>query len=429
MSEAPHPQSPFFVWRHGHLHAENVDLGTLAADVGTPLFVYSGAAIDAAYQDIDHALRQGRHLVAYAMKANGNLSLLSRLARQGCGADIVSGGELARALKSGIPGERIVFSGVGKGDAELQAALEAGIRSIHVESASELDVLEAIARDRGGVAPICLRVNPDVDPETHPYISTGLHQSKFGLELGVARELLPRILQSEHLALEGLACHIGSQLSSPRPIGDAVAIVAAFAKECVAAGATLRTLDAGGGWPVHHPDTPGENAPFSEFGHAIFEGIRRAHADDLGLEVVVEPGRSLVGSAGLLLTRVVFVKQQAGKRFVIVDAAMTELIRPALYQAYHAVTPVLQAEKEPALQQADVVGPVCETGDFLALGRPLPPLQRGDLLAVHTAGAYASSMASQYNARPRAAEVLVDRNDYRVIRRRDTFEDLWRNEV
>jgi diaminopimelate decarboxylase len=415
--------SPPFVRRDAQLFCEDVPLARIADAVGTPAYVYSAAGIEAAYRAVDHAVSFAPHLVAYAVKANGNLAILSLLAKLGCGADIVSGGELARCIEAGMPKDRIVFSGVGKRDDEIEAALRAGIRSLHVESAPELHVLAQIARRLGVRAKVALRVNPDVDPETHPYIATGLHDTKFGVELDVARELVRSIVASEHLELDGLACHIGSQVRRPSALREAVAIVARFAIECRDAGAPVRTLDAGGGFPItygHEKEPyPGPGA----YGDAIRLGLEDAGAEKLGFELLVEPGRAIVGNAGVLVTRVLFEKRSPKKRFVVVDAAMTELVRPALYQAYHAIEPIL--DPNGAESPADVVGPVCETGDFLARDRAMPELARGDLLAIRSAGAYAASMASTYNARPRVPEVLVDGDTVRVIRERERVEDLW----
>jgi diaminopimelate decarboxylase len=276
-------------------------------------------------------------------------------------------------------------------------------------------------------AKIALRVNPNVDAATHPYIATGLHNSKFGLELDLARSLLPRIIKSPHLQLEGVACHIGSMVLSPEPIGDAVAITSRFACECASAGAHITTLDAGGGWPILYGDEGRDAQSRRVFGQTVIDGMRRGGADALGVTLVVEPGRSIVGDAGILLTRVVYVKEQAGKRFVIVDAAMTELIRPALYRAYHAIVPV-RAQPGAPETLADVVGPVCESGDFFAHDRALPPLARGDLVAIRGVGAYGSVMASTYNSRPLAAEVLVDKASFELVRVRQEIADMWRNE-
>jgi diaminopimelate decarboxylase len=423
------PESRFFVYRNGRLFCEAVELAQIAREVGTPCYVYSWNAIREAFNSIDRALTPGPHLVAYALKANGNLALLRRLAQLGAGADIVSGGELARAMEAGVRPERIVFSGVGKLDREIESALAAGVRSIHAESPAEIDAIEAIAQRMNLRAPVSLRVNPDVDPKTHPYIATGLKQSKFGITIEAARDLLPRVLGSRNLQLEGLACHIGSLIGSTDAIGQAVEAVARLAIELRAAGAaSLRTLDAGGGWPIAYGHEPHEPASNASFGKAIRDALRRAGDEAAGLELIVEPGRAVVGDAGILLTQVIFTKQQAEKRFVIVDGAMTELLRPALYSAYHAIQPVQAPAADSRLSPADVVGPVCESSDFLALDRSLPSLARGDLLAVRGAGAYAASMASTYNARPRAPEVLVDGAQYHLVRKRERVEDLWRDE-
>lgn len=416
------PESAHWTYRDGALTCDGVALAEIASEVGTPAFVYSAAAIDEAYDALLAAV--GRPcLVAYAIKANGSLAILRRLAARGSGADIVSGGELARALRAGIEPAKIVFSGVGKTDEELRAALEAGIRAIHVESVPEIDAIEAVARALGKKAPIALRVNPNVDAETHPYIATGIHGTKFGIELDEARALLPRLVASPHLKLEGVACHIGSQLGSSAPMADAVAILAAFAVECAKAGAPIRTIDVGGGWPIRYGDEDRLPPPWRAFGRAIEDGLARGGAGALEVDLVVEPGRALVGDAGALLTRVIFVKQQAQKRFVIVDAAMTELIRPALYDAYHAVMPVRASSEIPT--PADLVGPVCETGDFFAIDRALPALERGDLLLLRGAGAYGMSMASNYNSRPFAVEVMVEGGRARTIRRRQRIDELF----
>jgi diaminopimelate decarboxylase len=423
------PESRFFVYRKGRLHCEAIELGQVAKEVGTPCFVYSWNAIREAYTTIDRALGDTRHWIAYAMKANSNLALLRRLAQLGSGADIVSGGELARAMEAGMRPDRIVFSGVGKTDREIESALAAGVRSIHAESPAELDAIEAIAGGMGRPAPISLRVNPDIDPQTHPYIATGLRESKFGVSMDTARALLPRILGSKHLRLEGLACHIGSLIGSSQAVGQATEAVARMAVEFKRAGAPINTLDAGGGWPIAYGHEATEPEPYAAFGAAIRDALVRSGADQVGLELIIEPGRSIVGDAGILLTQVVFTKEQFGKRFVIVDGAMTELLRPALYKAYHAVVPVQAPALDAPLTPADLVGPVCESGDFLAQDRPLPALARGDLVAIRGAGAYAACMASTYNSRPRAAEVLVDGNVQHVIRRRERVEDLWRDEL
>ncbi|MGF1466570.1 MAG: diaminopimelate decarboxylase [Sandaracinaceae bacterium] len=408
----------------GEARCDRWSLADVAARYGTPTYVYSARAIDEAYDALVRALPRPA-LIAYAVKANGNLAVLRRLAARGCGADIVSGGELARCLRAGIEPGRIVYSGVGKTPEELAAAAEAGVRAIHVESVPELDVLEGLGRTRGAPIPVTLRINPDVDPETHPYVATGLHGTKFGLEVDVARSLLPRLVASPHLRFEGVACHIGSQLPRVEPMEDAVALLAAFAEECRQAGAELRTLDAGGGWPIAYGNEEQPFPSWAAYGAAIERGLRRGRAEHLDL--IVEPGRALVGNAGVLLTRVILVKEQAGKRFVVCDGAMTELIRPSLYRAHHEVRPV--RPRPGPVTEADVVGPVCETADFLARDRPLPPVEAGDLLLVHGAGAYGASMGSTYNGRPLAAEVLVTPRGPELARRRQTLDDLTRLEL
>ncbi len=408
----------------GALAVDGVSLEAIAAEHGTPTHVASAEAIRRAYVAIAGALAtpdaKSPSLVAYAMKANGSPAILRLLAGMGAGVDCVSGGELHWALRAGVPAERIVMSGVGKSDAEIAAALDARIRAIHVESEPELAAIESIARQKGVRAPIGLRINPNVDAATHPYIATGLHDTKFGLELDVARRLLPHVVSSPQLSLQTIASHVGSQIPRASSIADAVAITGAFAREAIAAGAPVRAVDAGGGWPIAYGDEDESADTHAAFGRAVREGLARAGTPEL--EVVIEPGRALVGDAGAILTRVIFVKEQAGKRFVIVDAAMTELIRPALYDAYHAIVPVRLRAGAPSA--CDVVGPVCETGDFLALERLLAPVQRGDLLLVRGTGAYGAAMASEYNARPRAAEVLVDAGQARLARRRGRVEDL-----
>jgi diaminopimelate decarboxylase len=421
------PDSDHFRYQSGELLADGCSLVQVAEEVGTPAYVYSAAAVDAAFAAIDGALSAVPHMVAYAVKANANGALLSRLAKAGCGADIVSGGELDKALASGFDPSRIVFSGVGKTDDEIRAALQAGIRSIHAESAAEIDAIEGIASALGTRAAIAVRVNPDVDAKTHPYISTGLHSTKFGLELDVARALIPRLVGSEHLQLEGVACHIGSMVLDPDPIGEAVELTTRFALECKAAGAPITTVDAGGGWPILYGDEGRAAAGHATFGKVIIDAMKRGGGE--GLSLIVEPGRSVVGDAGILLTRVLYTKQQGDKRFVIVDGSMTELIRPSLYSAYHAAMPVREPTGDVAIEKVDLVGPVCESTDFLAKDRPMPPLSRGDLVAIRGAGAYCSVMASNYNGRPLAPEVLVVDGKAEVVRRRQAVEDIWRDEV
>lgn len=420
------PPSEVFARRDGSFFCEDVPLSRIAAEVGSPAWIYSGARIDCAYRTIADAMKRvsDRVLVAYAVKANGNLTILRRLAELGCGADIVSGGELARALHAGIPPERIVFSGVGKTRDEIAYALREKVRALHVESERELRVVAEEAAKLGVRAPVALRVNPNVDAGTHPYIATGLHDTKFGLELDVARAVLRFAIDHPNLALHGVSCHIGSQLDSPAPLEEAVTILGRFALECRNAGAPITSIDVGGGWPLGYGHESRPYPAASEFADAIRRGLEASGATDL--DVVTEPGRALVADAAVLLTRVLYVKSQGGKRFVIVDAGITELIRPALYGAFHAIAPV--SPREGALTPTDVVGPICESGDFFAHGRMLPPIEEGDLVAVFGAGAYGREMSSTYNARPLAPEVLVDGSSFRVVRRRQTVEELWRLE-
>jgi len=404
-------------------------LESIANEVDTPAFVYSGAAIDDAYRSIDEALAFAPHLIAYAVKANGNLSVLARLAAQGCGADIVSAGEMQRALKAGFPPDRIVYSGVGKRREEIVEAANAGIRALHVENIQELDVVESVAKELGRPLAIGLRVNPDVDPDTHPYIATGLRESKFGLAIPVAESIVPRVLKSPHLDLEAVACHIGSQLSSPRPLREAIEILGSFAGHCIDRGARLRAIDVGGGWPMHYGQEVDAYPPAARFGEAIREGLEASGMLRPEIQIITEPGRALVGDAGVLLTRVLYTKMQGDRRFVIVDAAMTELIRPALYGAYHAIMPIAEPDPRADLVSVDVVGPVCESGDFVAKDRPLPEVKQGDLLAIRGAGAYGREMQSMYNARPLPPEVLVDGSRSRLVRRRSGPEALWQGEI
>jgi diaminopimelate decarboxylase len=406
------------------LACDGVPLETIAAAHGTPSYVYSARAIEEAYREIERALAFERGMIAYAVKANDNLAVLAKLAKLGAGADIVSGGELRKALRARFAPDRIVYSGVGKNDEEIELALTTGIRAIHVESEPELDAIAAAAEKRGSAATISLRINPDVDAKTHPYIATGIHGTKFGLELATARRLVPRIVGDRWLRLTGVAIHIGSQVTSTEPLEQAVFLAAEFAGECRKAGAPIESVDAGGGWPIAYGNETGELPGARANAAAIRRGLERAAIGDV--EVVIEPGRAIIGNAGVLLTRVLFVKEELGKRFAIVDAAMTELLRPTLYGAHHHIEPVTGAAREEVTYE--IVGPVCETGDYLARGRVLPRVEKGDLLAIFGAGAYGAVMSSRYNARRRAPELLVENGQARVVRERERYEDLWRNE-
>jgi diaminopimelate decarboxylase len=410
-----------FARRDGRLHADGVELEALAAEFGTPLYVYSRETLEAAYDAYAEAFAGLPHRVCYALKANSNGALLRLLRSRGAGADVVSGGELRAALRAGFAPGDIVFSGVGKGDDELTLGLDVGIAAFNVESEPELRRLSEICAARGRKARVALRVNPDVDPRSHPYISTGLRQSKFGVPIEAALELLRRARAWPGIEVTGVQAHIGSQIEDLGPLVESARGLADLALRLLAEGFPLRTLDLGGGLGVDYAGSGVLPTP-----RELAQRVRPVVAD-LGLELLIEPGRSLVGAAGLLLTRVVYVKENGPKRFVIVDAGMNDLLRPALYDAHHRIERVTPVDG--ARVVADVVGPVCETGDFLALGRELEAVERGNLLAVRDAGAYAYSMASNYNLRPRPAEVLCERAHARLVRRRETLDDLLRNEV
>ena len=398
-----------------------VDDGTLeriANDVGTPCFVYSRAAIEHAWLEYDRALAGIAHEVCYSVKANSNLAVIDVLARLGAGFDIVSAGELERVLAARVPAARIVFSGVGKRDAEMAAALEAGVGCFNVESAQELDRLAAIAAAVRRRAPMSLRVNPDIDAQTHPYITTGLHENKFGIPVGDARELYARAAENPSLEIRGIDCHIGSQLANLEPFLDALDRLLVLVDSLARDGIRLTHLNLGGGLGIRYRDeTP---PPPAELASAIVD--RLAGRD---LVLALEPGRSIVGNAGVLLTRVEYLKRNGEKRFAVVDAAMNDLIRPALYGAWHDIVAVKPREGVP--QPYEIVGPVCESGDFLGRERRLV-LEPGDLLAVCSAGAYAFVMSSNYNSRPRAAEVMVDGDRYHVVRQRERLADLFAGE-
>ena len=411
-----------FAYRHSDLSCEHVSLRSLAADVGTPAYVYSKAALLESYRGYDDAFAEVPHVVCYSVKANGNLGVLGTLARAGAGADIVSGGELFRALRAGFPPGRIIFSGVGKTRDELREALKVEVLMFNVESLSELRALDDVARETGVRAPVALRVNPDVDPETHPYIATGLKTSKFGIPFAQAHEVYAEAASLKGVEVVGADIHIGSQLTKAAPLADAVARIAALVKTLRERSIEIRMVDVGGGLGIRYRD---EAPPtHREYARVLLPALR-----ELGVTVLLEPGRSIVGNAGILLTRVLYRKETGEKTFVVVDAAMNDLIRPALYHAYHELQPVAEARLDAPRETVDVVGPICESGDFLAKDRALARTEEGDLLAIMSAGAYASAMASNYNTRPRAVEVLVDGDRYTIVRRRETYEDLVAGET
>ena len=396
-----------------------MDYQGLCGKYGTPLYIYDFDHMAHQYGMLKGAFEGKKSLIAYAVKANSNLSVIEHFARMGAGADCVSYGEVRRALAAGVPKYKIIFSGMGKRDDEIQGALEADILFINVESEAELHRVEAIAQERGVKARISIRVNPDIDPQTHPYISTGLKENKFGVDIDTALRLYLFAKNSEHLDPVGIHFHIGSQLTQLQPILDAAARVAELARKLIALEIELRFFDVGGGLGVTYKDeTPIEPKAYAD---GIYAAIK-----DLDLTVICEPGRFLAGNAGHFLTQVLYEKKTGNKRFVVVDGAMNDLIRPTLYDAYHRVEVVGKSGSE---HPTDVVGPVCESGDFFAKNLPLPDTERGDLMVIHTAGAYGFVMSSNYNTRRRAAEVAVENGADRLIRPRESYEDLFGSEA
>ncbi len=407
-----------FAYRDGTLCAEDVPLPQIAAAYSTPCYVYSRAALQSRFEEFRQALAGRNAMVCYAVKANSNLAILNLFARAGAGFDIVSGGELARVVAAGGDPARVVFSGVGKTVDEIRMALDKGIFCFNVESAAELERLSEIAGRAGKRAPIALRVNPDVDPKTHPYISTGLRHNKFGVAYTEALELYRRARRLPHLEIAGIACHIGSQLLDPAPAAEAAGKILALADRLAAEGIVLRHLDLGGGLGIRYRDeTPPSVAEYLAPILAQLTGRRE--------KVLFEPGRALVGNAGLLLARVEHLKHGEERNFAVIDAAMNDLMRPALYDAWHDILPVRQGSGETA--EYEVVGPVCESGDFLGHGRSLA-VAAGDLLAIMSAGAYGMAMSSNYNSRPRAAEIMVDGDRLHLVRERERIEQLFAGE-
>ena len=407
--------------RDGVLHCEDVPVPHLVAEWGTPMYIYSRTAIRDRFAELTTALDGYPHLIAFSVKANGNLEVLRTLAELGAGADIVSAGELYRARLAGIPAERIVFSGVGKTVPELAAALAEGIYGFNVESEGELRSLSELAAASGVRARVALRVNPDVHtPTPHAYTRTGHAATKFGIPLSDARKLYRQAADLPGIQIHGVDMHIGSQILQVDPYQVALDQVLELVDDLKADNHELEYLDLGGGLGISY--TGGEGVSAAELGKAILPGVRST-----GLKLVLEPGRFIVGEAGILVTRVLYIKEGGGKRFVIADAGMNDLLRPSLYSGYHEVEAV-ESQNRPA-RRVDVVGPICETGDFLALDRDIEEVEPGELLAIRTAGAYGFSMASTYNQRPRPAEVMVEGSDARLVRRRETFEELVAAEI
>ncbi|HEY4762449.1 MAG TPA: diaminopimelate decarboxylase [Candidatus Sulfotelmatobacter sp.] len=432
-------RSPGFVYRETKrglfrrggrfvLHCEHISLPKLAERHGTPLYVYSAASIRERYDAFDDAFASLPHTICYSVKANSNLTILRLLARMGCGFDVVSGGELERVLIADRKAAReVVFSGVGKTREELTAALQAGIMLFNVESESELWVLAECAARLRKTAPLAMRVNPDVAAETHPYISTGLRKHKFGVPLRSARALYAKASGARSLKVRGVSVHIGSQITAVAPFGEAMGRVADLVRELRRDGHRIDYIDAGGGLGIAYERSNADNfsADVAAYARALATPLR-----GLNIRLLLEPGRAIIGPAGVLLTSVIYRKTNDGKRFLVVDAAMNDLIRPALYGAYHEIVPVTQsAGSSGESEVTDIVGPICETGDFFARDRELPVVDEGDLLAILDAGAYGMVLGSNYNTRPRAAEVLISGKSAKLIRRREKLSDLWRAEL
>jgi diaminopimelate decarboxylase len=408
-----------FAYRRGVLHAEGVDLRRLADEVGTPFYCYSSATLERHYRVFAEAFADTAALVCYAMKANSNQAVLKTLSRLGAGMDIVSEGELRRALAAGVPGQRIVFSGVGKTKAEMAFGLDNGILCFNVESEPELEALSEVALSKGMRAPVSIRINPDVDAKTHKKISTGKSENKFGIPIARAREVYARAAKLNGIEITGVDMHIGSQIIDLQPFDNATALLSELARDLMADGHKLHHIDVGGGLGVPYRE---DNEPPPD--PQAYAAIIKRHTRDLGLKLVFEMGRLIAGNAGVLVTQVIYVKEGADKNFVIVDAAMNDLIRPTLYDAHHDIKPVVEPGPETGRIVADVVGPVCETGDYLALSRDLPALKAGDLIALMTTGAYGAVASNTYNTRRLVPEVLVRGDSHAVVRRRPTYEDL-----
>jgi len=409
-----------FARSEGELRCDGVSLARIAREHGTPVYVYSRALIEESFRRFDAAFARAFHLVCYAMKANGNLAIVKALAGLGAGVDVVSGGELRAAMEAGVPADRIVFSGVGKTEKEIQLAAELSILAFNAESERELEKIDEVAGTLGRTARVALRVNPDIDSGSHPYIATGLKHNKFGVDVATARRLFGQAARYPHVRFTGIQAHIGSQILEPSPLAQTAASLASLASELLAGGLPLETLDLGGGVGV------GETEESSLSPEAYAAAVLPELAG-LGLRVLIEPGRSIVARAGALVTRVLYIKEVAssGKHFVVTDAAMNDLLRPALYSASHPIEPVVP-RGEPFT--ADIVGPVCESGDFFVRDGTIERPDEGDLLAIRNAGAYGFAMSSNYNFRPRAAEVLVENGGFRLVRRRETYDDLMRLE-
>ena len=409
-----------FEYRDGKLFAEEVSVTALAEEYGTPLYIYSAATLKRHFQAFDSAFNGLDHMTCYSVKANSNLSVLKILAEEGAGMDIVSGGELFRALKAGVPAEKIVYSGVGKRASEIKEALTAGILMFNVESVAELHKINEVAGEMGKIAQVSFRINPDVDPQTHPYISTGMKKNKFGLDIDNSLEAYKTAAEMENIEPVGMDCHIGSQLTKIEPFLESLDKLLNFYEKLKANGLDIKYLDLGGGLGINYDD---EEPPHpTEFGKALADKLK-----GVPLKVIFEPGRVIAGNAGVMVTEVVYTKSNPTKNFLIVDGAMNDLIRPSLYGSFHRIAEVEQNGRQP--EEYDVVGPICESGDFLARDRELPAVHQGERLVLYSAGAYGFTMASNYNTRPRACELIVDGDKVTVARKRETYEELIANEL
>ncbi len=413
-----------FDYKNNDLYCEEVRIEKIAKEVDTPFYLYSQKTLVDNYRDFDEAFKETDHLICYSYKANSNLSICKVLKEQGAGADVVSGGELYKALKVGVGPKKIVFSGVGKTREEIEYALKNNILMLNVESIPELELTDEIAGRLKKKAPIALRINPDIDSNTHPHISTGLAKSKFGIEISRAKEVYKKAKELENIEVLGIHMHIGSQITELEPFVDTLGKIVELIKELEKEGIELRYLDIGGGLGISYKK--GEKAPTpKEFAKKLLPLIK-----GLKYRIILEPGRAIIGDAGILVTKVLYVKKTSKKNFVIVDAAMNDLIRPSLYDAYHKIIPVqkLRTPNSELRTTVDIVGPVCESGDYLAKDRELAEVKSGDLLAILDAGAYGFSMSSNYNARPKVAEILVEKDKYCIIRKREGYSDLIRGE-
>ncbi len=411
-----------FVYRDGRLCAEDVSLIRIAEETGTPFYCYSQATIERHYRVFADAFADVDATVCYAVKANSNIAVIGVLARLGAGADVVSGGELKRALTAGIPASRIVFSGIGKTGEELAAALDAGILQINVESEPELELLGQVATDKGVSAPVAIRINPGIDALTHDKIATGKAENKFGIEWTRAHRVYCRAITMPGIDIVGIAVHIGSQVTDLEPFREAYVRTRDLAALLRADGIAIRRLDLGGGLGIPYGDEPAPSP-------GEYAAVVKSAIGDLDCHLILEPGRVIAGNAGILVTSVLYVKEGATRRFVVVDAAMNDLMRPALYNAFHGIATVMETPAKTECKEVDVVGPICETGDTFATGRPLPPLKAGDLLAIRAAGAYGAVMSSVYNTRPLVPEVLVRGGDFALVRERLSVDDMLSREV